>query len=55
MDANERELILKDEVFAGTIPKDSMRTDLPTNSKKSELLQEMEQQAKELDLEGVSA
>ena len=31
-------VILSNPPFAGTIPKDSMRTDLPTNSKKSELL-----------------
>ena len=31
-------MILSNPPFAGTIPKDSMRTDLPTNSKKSELL-----------------
>lgn len=34
----EYKLILSNPPFAGTIPKDSMRTDLPTNSKKSELL-----------------
>lgn len=31
-------VILSNPPFAGTIPKDSMRTDLPTDSKKSELL-----------------
>jgi type I restriction enzyme M protein len=31
-------VILSNPPFAGTIPKDSMRADLPTNSKKSELL-----------------
>ena len=31
-------VILSNPPFAGTIPKDSMRSDLPTNSKKSELL-----------------
>ena len=31
-------VILSNPPFAGTVPKDSMRTDLPTNSKKSELL-----------------
>lgn len=34
----EYKIILSNPPFAGTIPKDSMRTDLPTNSKKSELL-----------------
>jgi type I restriction enzyme M protein len=31
-------VILTNPPFAGTLPKDSMRSDLPTNSKKSELL-----------------
>jgi hypothetical protein len=36
--ARKYKVILSNPPFAGTLPKDSIRKDLPTNSKKSELL-----------------